>query len=177
MQKYLCMQITTSKFCRHENLPIYGIAVTCGLKIFVFIAACLYYRWNCTEWTFCVYLCTCNFGIRSVRAWRGTMYSKNCITHIGKSLQRCAFGLIIVHSDMLHVHCMKFLDVGEWRRGYRLAFEVKAYDLHEWRYEQFCITSSLLLPSCVLSRLVWATNGVYNGSWCQHSAELDAFVS
>ena len=40
---------------------------------------------------------------------------------------------------------MKFQDLGERRTGYRLAFEVKAYDLREWRYEQFCITSSLLL--------------------------------
>ena len=27
----------------------------------------------------------------------------------------------------------------------QLAFEVKAYDLREWRYEQFCIIRSLLL--------------------------------
>ena len=52
------------------------------------------------EWTFRTY--PCNFRIRSVCAWRGARYSKNCITHIRKPLQRRALGLIIVRLNMLH---------------------------------------------------------------------------
>ena len=44
-----------------------------------------------------------------------------------------------------HATSVKLLDFGERRTGYRLAFEVKAYDLREWKYEQFCISSSPLL--------------------------------
>ena len=44
-----------------------------------------------------------------------------------------------------HTTYVKFPDLGELTTGYRLVFEVKAYNLREWRYEQFFIASSLLL--------------------------------
>ena len=75
---------------------------------------------------------------------RGARYSKNCITHIGKSLQ-LEVCIEAYNCALRHATRVKFLDLGERRTGYRLAFKAKAYDLLEWRYEQFCIKSSLLL--------------------------------
>ena len=44
-----------------------------------------------------------------------------------------------------HATRLKLPYLRERKTSYQLLFEVKAYDLREWRYEQFFIASSLLL--------------------------------
>ena len=73
-------------------------------------------------------------------AWRGgeELYCAYREIPTEACVGACSFAL-------RHATHVKFPDLVEQRIGYRLVFELKAYDLREWRYEQFFITSSLLL--------------------------------
>ena len=57
----------------------------------------------------------------------GARYSKSCIAHIGKSLQRCALGFVILRLDMPHVWNFSILENDE-----------QAMDWHlQWKHTTF----------------------------------------